>query len=215
VNPVRHVPQSAPTGNTSGGPRDPLPVPWEAGMGRKTLDSRREMGTLGTTRMAELLRLKALRTIWLAELLRHVHSLALACSRTAEQSGGTTDRPGRMMGGDRHVGHGDRAQYLIYPYYLILFLPGVYHFLLLLLLLHKYYTHSPYTLTCLSFLSTLMPPPSFTLPAVASVTILQSHYIRPSFSYLHQYHTFFIYPYLFLLPLYSYVSSLIHPPWSS
>jgi hypothetical protein len=44
VNPVRHVPQSVPTGNASGGPGDPLPAPPEAGMGRKTSDSRREMG---------------------------------------------------------------------------------------------------------------------------------------------------------------------------
>jgi hypothetical protein len=79
VNPVRHVPQSVPTGNTSGGPWDPLTVPREAGMGRKTSDSRRE---LGTTWLAELLRSKALRTIWLAELLRPVHSLALASERT-------------------------------------------------------------------------------------------------------------------------------------
>ena len=52
VNPARHVPQSVPTGNASGGPWDPLPAPREAGMGRKTSDSRREMGTLGTTRLA-------------------------------------------------------------------------------------------------------------------------------------------------------------------
>ena len=82
VNPVRHVPQSVPTGNASGGPWDPLPAPREAGMGRKTSDSRREMGTLGTTRLAELLRSKALRTIRLAELLKPVHSLALASERT-------------------------------------------------------------------------------------------------------------------------------------
>jgi hypothetical protein len=43
VIPVRHVPQSVPTGNASGGPWDPLPAPREAGMGRKTSDSRREM----------------------------------------------------------------------------------------------------------------------------------------------------------------------------
>jgi hypothetical protein len=76
VNPARHVPQSVPTGNASGGPWDPLPAPREAGMGRETSDSRREMGTLGTTRLAELLRSKALRTIRLAEFLRPVHSLA-------------------------------------------------------------------------------------------------------------------------------------------
>jgi hypothetical protein len=34
------------------------------------------MGTLGTIRLAELLRSKALRTIRLAEFLRPVHSLA-------------------------------------------------------------------------------------------------------------------------------------------
>jgi hypothetical protein len=69
VNPVRHVSQSVPTGKASGGPWDPLPAPREAGMGRKTSDYRREMGTLGTTWLAELLRSKALRTIRLAELL--------------------------------------------------------------------------------------------------------------------------------------------------
>jgi hypothetical protein len=47
VSPVRHVSQSVPTGNASEGPWDPLPVPREAGMGRKTSDSRREMGRSG------------------------------------------------------------------------------------------------------------------------------------------------------------------------
>jgi hypothetical protein len=44
VNPVRHVPQSVPTGNASEGSWNPLPAPREAGMGRKTSDPRREMG---------------------------------------------------------------------------------------------------------------------------------------------------------------------------
>jgi hypothetical protein len=81
VNPVRHVPQSVPTGNASEGSWNPLPAPREAGMGRKTPDSRREMGTLGTIRLAELLRSKALRTIRLAEFLRPVH-YGLASERT-------------------------------------------------------------------------------------------------------------------------------------
>jgi hypothetical protein len=82
VNPVRHVPQSVPTGSTSGvrgihclclGKRE-----WVA---RLQIPVGR-WGTLGTTRLAELLRSKALRTIWLAELLRPVHFLALASERT-------------------------------------------------------------------------------------------------------------------------------------
>jgi hypothetical protein len=76
VNPARHVPQSVPTGNASEGSWNPLSAPREEGMGRKTSDSRREMGTLGTIRLAELLRSKALRTIRLADLLRPVHYLA-------------------------------------------------------------------------------------------------------------------------------------------
>jgi hypothetical protein len=96
VNPVRHVPQSLPTGNASGGPWDPLPAPREAGMGRKTSDSRREMGTLagrvqgasdhtagGVTKACPL----------------SGSSIGADRSRTAEQLGGTTDRPGRLVGG--------------------------------------------------------------------------------------------------------------------
>jgi hypothetical protein len=156
--PVRHVPQSVPTGNASGGPWDPLPAPRESGMGRKTLDSRREMGdardhTAGRVTKVQGASDNTTGGVTMACPLSG-SSIGADRSRTAEQLGGTTDGPGRIMGDS----HGDGVQYLIYPYYLILLLPDIYHFLLLLL--HKYYTHSPSTLTYLSFLSTLMPPTS-------------------------------------------------------
>jgi hypothetical protein len=101
VNPVRHVPQSVPTGNASEGSWNPLPAPREAGMGRKTSYSRREMGDARDHTAGRVTKVQGIR---LAELLRPVRPLSGSSigtdrSRTAEQLGGTTDRPGRMMRG--------------------------------------------------------------------------------------------------------------------
>ena len=102
VNPVRHVPQSVPTGNASGGPWDPLPAPREAGMGRKTSDSRREMGDARDHTAGRVTKVQGASDHTAGGVTKACplsgSSIGADRSRTAEQLGGTTDRPGRMMG---------------------------------------------------------------------------------------------------------------------
>ena len=102
VNPVRHVPQSVPTRNASGGPWDPLPAPREAGMGRKTSDSRREMGDARDHTAGRVTKVQGASDHTAGGVTKACplsgSSIGADRSRTAEQLGGTTDRPGRMMG---------------------------------------------------------------------------------------------------------------------
>jgi hypothetical protein len=113
--------------------------------------------------------------------------------------GGSTCRP-RRQGTVSYlslVPHTSSSRYISFspPIYInitsVLHLPLHISLLLLCLLLYPLY----------SYASSLID-----LPTVASVTILQSRYIRPSFSYLHQYHTHSPSILTYLLPPYSYIS---------
>jgi hypothetical protein len=98
VNPVRHVQQSVPTGNASGGLWDPLPAPREAGMGRKTSDGDARDHTAGRVTKVQGASDHTAGGVTKACPLSG-SSIEADRSRTAEQLGGTIDRPGCMMGG--------------------------------------------------------------------------------------------------------------------